>query len=196
MPCMPSLNVIRHYTMEQLLANNKGNPNCTRNQTAVTLALNDPNYFNFKNKYIYVVLRPKSDVAKSTSAEFIMNRNKADKYNDPVRFTSDSFLSTLMGFAVTKNAFMFKTFRSYLQRMFESGLLLKSDGESWYDKAYEHLYHKHKEIVIFEKDSQQVVLGWKHLHAGFFVWMFAVVACTLVFIAEIVIDKLMDVCRN
>lgn len=182
--------------MEELLVTKKGYLNCAKNETAYEIVRIDPNYFDFKKKLLHIGVRPKSDLAKSVSSEFLMSRTPAERYNDPIKHARDSLLSTTMGFAVTKDAFMFKTFRDYIQRMFECGLLLKSDGVNWYNRMYERIYHESKEMVLFEKGSQHVVLGWNHLYAGFYVWLFAVVICTLVFLAEVVTYELMDFCQN
>lgn len=125
-----------------------------------------------------------------------MSRTPTERFNDPVKHARDNLLSTTMGFAVTKNSFMFKTFRDYLQRKFENGWLLESDGGSWFNTVYDYIYKKKKEMILFEKGSQHVVLGWKHLYAGFFVWMFAVVFCSIVFLTEIATYELMDFLQN
>lgn len=188
--CYPPLSEIRKFSLIEFLSKNnqtkyKQSPNCSKNE--IEHLLNDPNYFNFKLKNFHMQLRPKGHLAKSPSTEIVLGgkqENATRKFEDPVKFARDNLISTTMGFTMTRNAFMFEVFRDTMQKLFESGILLKSNGESWYEKIYDHVY---KNDIVYVKEGKLVVLAWEHLHAGFYIWAAAVGICMMIFIAEIIV---------
>lgn len=179
-PCFESISDLKytHYSKYAgLLASNSSS--CDFN------SITNENFFKFDLKNALLMPRRKDKRYSHEDQEFLLLRNEKDYYNDPVKFSKDSLESLTSGVIMTKSCFMFKSFRETFRKLFEFGII---DIEQF---NYYLCETGSKETVYSEhiKEEKKVVLTWKHLHAGFYVWLCALVFCIIVFICEICMFK-------
>lgn len=106
--------------------------------------------------------------------EFIM-----EEYKDPVKLSADNVAYSLRGFAFFKNEILYGTFRDELQKLFECGII--DEIEKLTSTARDNL-------VEYERMKRKIILTWKHLYAGFYIWFGACVVSALAFVVEVLLN--------
>lgn len=114
-------------------------------------------------------------------------------FNDPIKFTSDNIATYNIAFIMRRNSIYYKNFREVIQRLFEAGILEQIPGISMFAKstrgssgfdAFEMHFKK------YERKKDQVVLSLDYLHAGFLVWVGAVIVSIIVFVGELIVSAI------
>jgi hypothetical protein len=99
---------------------------------------------------------------------------KHSNFDDPHKYSIDNIFTVSYGIASQKNLFFYRKMREILERLLESGFLNDLCISEELDSI--SIHHKQKELMV---------LGWSHLHPGFYIWLVAVVICFIVFVGEV-----------
>lgn len=104
-----------------------------------------------------------------------------------MKFSKDNMLTVLLGFGLVRNDIFYGTFRDEFQRLFESGIIQKCQANI---DEVNGMSEDGENIRLYEKKKKDEVLSWKHLYAGFYLWLGACCLSFLAFISEHVAFRL------
>lgn len=127
------------------------------------------------------VLEERPSDPKRQKMEYIIN-----DLEGPVKFTSNNIQTCNLALSTLKQTIFYKNLRDATQRLFEAGIIQRIPGKSIYtlkDDAQEK-NRIAEQFQIYNRKRVNVVLNWKDLCAGFYVWIGAAFLSIVVFIGE------------
>lgn len=107
---------------------------------------------------------------------------------DPVKYTSDNIFTCKIGLLMLKQTIFYKNFRDVTQRLFEAGIIQRIPGRSDYSMSgqFQDQIEIAESFKVYNRKRFNVVLNWKDLCAGFYLWAGAAVFSILILIGEII----------
>lgn len=141
---------------------------------------NDMNLSETANKKLYecshkftkLLIRP-----PETGRKYI--EYTSELFEDPFKFATDNLFSLQEGFKISRNLYFYGAIRDVLQRLFESGIM------QHFSSALSSEQLQSEKLQIHRKQEQYSTLTWNQLYPGFYIWLLALLICSIVFIGEI-----------